>query len=73
MESIQNARESRQLVKTYSWEAAERLPSGAANRSNILGQVLQESAGQPDPKSIASPWRKFFEPADLSVVKSYAP
>lgn len=72
MENIQDARESRRIVKTYSWEVAERLPSGSdtSNRSNLLGQVLHDSAGEPDPKSLASPWRKFFEPADSSVVSS---
>ncbi|KAM7184346.1 phytanoyl-coa dioxygenase [Rhypophila sp. PSN 637] len=70
MEGIQDARESRRLVKTYSWEVAERLPNGSDSRSNILSQVLHDSAGEPDPKSLASPWRKFFEPADFSVVSS---
>ena len=55
-------RESRKIVRMYSWEVKERIPPGSDAR--ILGEVLNEEAGPYDPQGLAEPWRKFFEPAE---------
>ncbi|KAJ3576728.1 hypothetical protein NPX13_g3610 [Xylaria arbuscula] len=57
-----DVRESRRLVRMYSSEVEGRLPPG--NKSHVLGQVL--SRDKPDPRDINNPWRKFFDPPELS-------
>lgn len=53
------ARESRTLVRVYSFKVEERLPPEAD--AHLLGHVLREEEDG-DPESIVRPWRKFFEP-----------
>jgi hypothetical protein len=55
-----DVRESRKLVRMYSWDVEERLPPGSD--AYILGQVLGQEASRDDLQSLMTPWRKFFEP-----------
>ena len=55
-------RESRKLVRMYSGDVDGRLPPG--NKGHVLGQAL--SRDKPDPRDINNPWRKFFDPPELS-------
>lgn len=55
---VDDARESRRIVRMYSWDVEERLPSGS--NAQVLGHVLAQERG--DPRDIAEPWRRFFEP-----------
>ncbi|KAI0448306.1 hypothetical protein F5B21DRAFT_498008 [Xylaria acuta] len=57
-----DARESRRLVRMYSGDVEGRLPCGG--KSQVLGQALSQN--KPDPRDIANPWRKFFDPPELS-------
>lgn len=57
-----DVRESRKLVRMYSWYVEERLPPG----SDALGQVLGKEASRDDSQSLTAPWRKFFEPDELT-------
>lgn len=57
-------RESRKVVRMYSWEVEKRIPPGSEAR--ILGEVLSKEAGPYDPRGLAEPWRKFFQPAESS-------
>lgn len=59
---MNDALESRMLVRMYSWEVEERLPPGSA--AHPLAQTLIEDRG--DRESVTAPWRKFFEPQELS-------
>ncbi|KAI1124220.1 hypothetical protein F5Y10DRAFT_250067 [Nemania abortiva] len=54
--------ESRKLVRMYSGDVEERLPHGG--KSQVLGQVL--SREKLDPRDVTNPWRKFFDPPELS-------
>ena len=54
-----DVRESRKLVRMYSWDVEERLPPGSD--AHVLGQVLSKEASRDDPQSLTAPWRKFFE------------
>ncbi|KAK3994206.1 phytanoyl-CoA dioxygenase [Cladorrhinum sp. PSN332] len=56
-----DSRESRKIVRMYSWDVAERLPP-----DQRLGRILTESVAGDDPRTISSPWRKFFEPSGLT-------
>jgi len=47
----------------YSWEVEERLPPESAARP--LAQALIEDRG--DREDLTAPWRKFFEPQELSL------
>ncbi len=53
-----DARESKKLVRMYSFDVEERLPPG--NDAHVLGQVLGEDRG--DLQDLIAPWRKFFDP-----------
>ncbi|KAI1276256.1 hypothetical protein F5Y07DRAFT_366932 [Xylaria sp. FL0933] len=57
--------ESRRLVKMYSGDVESRLPS--SGKTQVLGQAL--SHDKPDPRDIANPWRKFFDPPELSLTE----
>ncbi|KAI1750559.1 hypothetical protein F4782DRAFT_509432 [Xylaria castorea] len=57
-----DVRESRRLVRMYSGDVEGRLPYGG--KSQVLGQALSQD--KPDLRDIANPWRKFFDPPDLS-------
>jgi hypothetical protein len=50
-------RESKNLVRIYSFELEERLPPG--NDAHVLGKILGEEDGSIE--SVSAPWRKFFE------------
>lgn len=52
-------RESRNLVRVYSFTAEERLPPGTD--AHVLGRVLHEEEDE-NSETIARPWRRFFEP-----------
>jgi hypothetical protein len=53
-----DAREARRLVRAYSGDVEGRLPHGSD--AHVLGQVLAHNSQ--DPRDIANPWRKFFDP-----------
>ncbi|KAI1144886.1 hypothetical protein F4825DRAFT_475406 [Nemania diffusa] len=58
-------RESRRLVRMYSGDVEGRLSHGS--RAQVLGQVLsQENVGRRDN---TNPWRKFFDPPELTDAK----
>ncbi|KAK4184800.1 hypothetical protein QBC35DRAFT_440674 [Podospora australis] len=61
MERIQDAAESRRIVRTYSADVMERLPPG--HPSHFLGRVLHDQHLQDEPETSMSPWHKFFEPS----------
>ena len=52
-------RESRNIVRVYSFTAEERLPP--ETDGHVLGRVLREEEGG-DPETIARPWRRLFDP-----------
>ncbi|KAI5926622.1 hypothetical protein F4810DRAFT_707160 [Camillea tinctor] len=54
---IDDARDSRRLVRMYSGDVEGRLPYGS--NAQVLGQVLTRD--KPDPRDVSNPWRKFFE------------
>ncbi|KAI0487790.1 hypothetical protein F4859DRAFT_525824 [Xylaria cf. heliscus] len=57
-----DVRESRRLVRMYTGDVEGRLPHGG--KSQVLGQALSHE--KPDPRDVANPWRKFFDPPELS-------
>ncbi|KAI8627667.1 hypothetical protein F5Y19DRAFT_440740 [Xylariaceae sp. FL1651] len=57
--------ESRRLVRMYSGDVEGRLPHG--NDAHFLGQVL--AYDRPDPRHVASPWRKFFDPPEVDAAE----
>ncbi|KAI3321962.1 hypothetical protein HD806DRAFT_502412 [Xylariaceae sp. AK1471] len=57
---VDDARESRRLVRAYSGDVEGRLPHGSD--AQVLGQVLAHNS--PDSRDIANPWRKFFDPPE---------
>lgn len=57
MVSSEDERESRQIVRMYSWDVEERLSS--ADDAYALGQVIRED--RMDRESINAPWRRFLE------------
>ncbi|KAF9891837.1 hypothetical protein FE257_003322 [Aspergillus nanangensis] len=60
--SVEDVRESRTMVRMYSWDVEERIPPESDAHS--LGQSLIEDRG--DRESLTAPWRKFFERQKLS-------
>ncbi|KAI0432788.1 hypothetical protein F5Y09DRAFT_339345 [Xylaria sp. FL1042] len=57
--------ESRRLVRMYSGDIERRLPHGG--KTQVLSQALSQD--KPDPKDITNPWRKFFNPPELSMTE----
>ncbi|KAJ9142056.1 Phytanoyl-dioxygenase family protein [Pleurostoma richardsiae] len=56
--TTEDVRESRRVVRLYSFEVDQRLPSG--NDAHRLGQALAQDRG--DIQAVTAPWRKFFDP-----------
>lgn len=59
---MDDVRESRRLVRIYSWDVEERIPPESDARP--LGQTLIEDRGEYE--TLTAPWRKFFNPQELS-------
>ncbi|KAI2776154.1 hypothetical protein F4815DRAFT_485338 [Daldinia loculata] len=57
--TMDDVRDSRRLVRTYSNDVEGRLSHGSDD-AQLLGQVL--SRDRPDPRDLTNPWRIFFEP-----------
>ncbi|KAI0600022.1 hypothetical protein F4775DRAFT_547723 [Biscogniauxia sp. FL1348] len=55
--AVDDARDSRRLVRMYSGDVEGRLPYGS--NAQVLGQVLSQE--RPDPRDVSNPWRKFFD------------
>ncbi|KAI0437870.1 hypothetical protein F4803DRAFT_536979 [Xylaria telfairii] len=55
-------RESRRLVRMYSGDVEGRLSYGG--KIQVLSQALSQN--KPEPRDIVNPWRKFFDPPELS-------
>lgn len=55
---MNDARESRLLVRMYSYDAEERLPPG--NDAHALAHILAD--GLDSREAAIDPWRRFFEP-----------
>lgn len=51
--------EARKIVRTYSPEAEERIPSG--NDAHALANILSQDEPL-SPEDIVAPWRIFFQP-----------
>jgi len=62
-------RESRYLVYRYSMEAGERLPPGSD--AYPLGQVLRQNMTHLEMKTVADPWKRFFEPTQSTDTDRY--
>ena len=58
--TVDEVRESRKLVRIYSFEVEERISPD--DDTYELGQVLRTNSG--DPRNVAAPWRNFFEPPE---------
>lgn len=59
---MKDIRESRRLVRMYSFDVVDRLPAG--NDAYRLGRVLKQSVGEA--RSPTDPWLKFFQPWEPS-------
>ncbi|KAL4894972.1 hypothetical protein BDV59DRAFT_174226 [Aspergillus ambiguus] len=59
---MDDVRESRRLVRIYSWDVEERIPP--QSDAHQLGKALIEDRG--DHETLTAPWRKFFENQELN-------
>lgn len=62
---MKDIRESRRLVRMYSFDVVDRLPAGS--NAFALGQILNQSVGEA--RSSTDPWLKFFQPWEPSEEK----
>ncbi|KAK5625865.1 hypothetical protein RRF57_001581 [Xylaria bambusicola] len=60
-----DVRESRRLVRVYSGDVEGRLPP--SGKSHVLGQALSQE--KPNSEDFRNPWRKFFDPPELSDIE----
>ncbi|KAF2432109.1 hypothetical protein EJ08DRAFT_648471 [Tothia fuscella] len=55
--ALEDIKESKKLVRLYSFDVEERLPPGS--EAHLLGQILSDDNGTPE--DLTAPWRKFFD------------